>query len=143
MHYVLFMIRKGRDKTMNDLSYQRIKEGLDASSMRQRTISSNLANVNTANYKANKVEFEAELRKALNENAINMKATHESHLGGSMTSLVVPKTVRTEGTSMNENGNNVDIDNEMVELASNEIYYSALIAQLNQKLGNMNYVINK
>ncbi|MGB4589261.1 MAG: flagellar basal body rod protein FlgB [Clostridiaceae bacterium] len=128
---------------MNDLSYQRIKEGLDASAMRQRTISSNVANVNTSGYKANKVEFESELRKAMDKDAISMKATHEGHLGGSMNSSVTPKTVRNEGTTMNENGNNVDIDNEMVELASNEIYYSALIAQLNQKLGNMNYVINK
>ncbi len=128
---------------MNDLSYQRIKEGLDASSMRQRTISSNLANVNTSGYKANKVEFESELRKAMDKSAVGMKATHEGHLGGSMESAVTPKTVRTQGTSMNENGNNVDIDNEMVELASNEIYYSALISQINQKLGNMNYVINK
>ena len=143
MHYMMFIFMDGKEKTMNDLSYQRIKEGLDASSMRQRTISSNLANVNTPLYKANKVEFEAELRKALNKDAVNMKSTHEGHLGGSMTTSVMPKTVRTEGTSMNENGNNVDIDNEMVELASNEIYYSALIAQLNQKLGNMNYVINK
>lgn len=128
---------------MNDLSYQRIKEGLDASAQRQRTISSNLANVNTPGYKASKVEFEKELRKALDKGEVKMKSTHEDHLGGSMTTSVVPKTLRIEGTSMNENGNNVDIDNEMVELASNEIYYSALVAQLNQKLGNMNIVINK
>jgi len=30
-----------------------------------------------------------------------------------------------------------------VDLAANEIYYSALIEQLNRKLGNLNYVINR
>lgn len=126
---------------MNDLSYQIIKKGLDASSMRQKAISSNVANVNTPGYKAEKVEFESELKKAIGKGGLGMVGTDEKDLGGSVSS-VSPKVVRTEG-SMNENGNNVDIDNEMVNLAANEIYYSALVEQMNIKLSSMSYVINR
>lgn len=127
---------------MNDLSYQIIKNGLDASSMRQKVISSNIANVNTAGYKAEKVEFEDELNKALGNGGLKMSSTGGNHLGGKAAASVSPEVVRTEG-SMNENGNNVDIDNEMVNLAANEIYYSALVEQMNIKLSSMSYVINR
>ena len=33
--------------SVSDLSYQLIKNGLDVSSLRQKTISSNIANINT------------------------------------------------------------------------------------------------
>jgi len=125
---------------MNDLSYQLIKNGLDASAMRQKAISSNIANVNTAGYKAEKVEFETELKKALGS-GVSMSGTNEGHIGGAAAN-VSPKTVSSEA-SMNENGNNVDIDTEMVNLAANEIYYSALVEQMNIKLSSMSYVINK
>ncbi len=128
---------------MNDLSYQLIKNGLDASAMRQKAISSNIANVNTPGYKAEKVEFESELRKAIGKSGLGMVSTAENHLGRSAAAEVSPEVVTAEGNSMNENGNNVDIDNEMVNLAANEIYYSALIEQMNIKLGSMSYVINK
>jgi flagellar basal-body rod protein FlgB len=127
---------------MNDLSYQIIKNGLDASSMRQKVISSNIANVNTTGYKADKVEFETELNKALGNGGLKMSSTGGNHLGGTAAASVSPEVVRTEG-SMNENGNNVDIDNEMVDLAANEIYYSALVEQMNIKLSSMSYVINR
>lgn len=128
---------------MKDLTYQIIKKGLDASSMRQKTISSNIANVNTPGYKADKVQFESELRKALGKNGVAMDKTHDDHLGGSTAFSIGPEIVNNESASMNENGNNVDIDREMVDLAANEIYYSALIEQMNRKLGTMNYVINR
>ncbi|MBF7096327.1 flagellar basal body rod protein FlgB [Alkalibacter mobilis] len=128
---------------MADFSYDIIKKGLDAASIRQKSISSNIANVNTPGFKAGKVEFESELRKAIGNAGVSMKKTHENHLGGTDISSVSPKVVKSEEHSMNENGNNVDIDREMVDLAANEIYYSALIEQLNRKLSNMSYVINR
>lgn len=128
---------------MEDQCYNIIKMGLNASTMRQKAISSNIANVNTPEYKAFKVEFESQLKKALGEDGISMKKTNDKHLGGADASSVSSKVVRKTDTSMNENGNNVDVDNEMVDMASNVIYYSALVSQLNMKLGSMNYVINK
>lgn len=126
---------------MGDFTYELVKKGLDVSSLRQNTISSNIANINTPNYKVNKVEFEEYLSKAKDE--ISLKSTHDKHFGIKTLEDIEPKVEKRENTSLNDNGNNVDIDLEMTELAANEIYYSILIQQLNAKLSNLNYVINK
>jgi flagellar basal-body rod protein FlgB len=126
---------------MSDTSYQLIKKGLDVSSLRQKTISSNIANVNTPNYKVNKVEFEEQLQKAIR--GVSLIKTNELHFGASKTSEVEPIVKKRTNTTYNDNGNNVDIDIEMTELAANEIYYSALTQIINAKLSSLNYVINR
>lgn len=126
---------------MNDLSYDLIKKGLDVGALRQKSISSNIANINTPNYKVNKVEFEEQLSKAIS--GIAMKKTHSQHFGLDNIKDVQAVVKKRETTMLNDNGNNVDIDLEMTELAANEIYYNVLIQQLNSRLGNLNYVINK
>jgi flagellar basal-body rod protein FlgB len=126
---------------MSDYSYDLIKKGLDVASLRQKTISSNIANVNTPNYKVNKVEFEEYLVQA--KDKLTLKATHEKHFGPKKLKDIEPEVKKRENTSLNDNGNNVDIDLEMTELAANEIYYSILIQQLNSRLANLNYVINR
>ncbi len=128
---------------MKDLSYQILKNGLDASSARQKTISSNIANVNTPGYKVSKVSFESILAKAIDNNGESMIKTHENHLGGAIASQVKGEVKVVDGNSMDETGNNVDIDREMVDLAANEIYYSALIEQVNRKLSVMSFVITR
>ena len=126
---------------MNDLSYDLIKKGLDVGALRQKSISSNISNINTPDYKVNKVEFEEYLSNAVD--SIRMKKTHNLHFGISSIRDVEPVLTKRETTMLNDNGNNVDIDLEMTELAANEIYYNVLIQQLNSRLGNLNYVINK
>ncbi|MFZ7120926.1 MAG: flagellar basal body rod protein FlgB [Eubacteriaceae bacterium] len=128
---------------MGDLSYDLIKKGLDVSSMRQKTISSNIANVNTPNYKVNRVEFEELLLQYIDDNGIDMTKTDDKHFGYDSIEDIEAVVQKRENTFLNDNGNNVDIDLEMTNLAANEIYYNALIEQMNRKLGNLNYVINK
>ena len=126
---------------MSDYSYELVKKGLDVASLRQKAISSNIANANTPNYKVNKVEFEKYLTEAAE--GILLKKTHERHIGIRGLKDIVPEIKKRETTSLNANGNNVDIDLEMTELAANEIYYSILVQQLNSKLSSLNYVINR
>lgn len=122
---------------MGDLTYQLMKTGLDVSALRQKTTSSNIANLNTPDYKVNKVEFEEYLANATNK--IGLNKTHQEHLG---MDPLEPKVEKRETTFLNDNGNNVDVDYEMTELAANEIYYDTLVQQINAKLRNINYVIN-
>ncbi|MDR7869605.1 MAG: flagellar basal body rod protein FlgB [Tissierellaceae bacterium] len=126
---------------MRDISYDLIKKTLDVSSLRQSTISSNIANLNTPNYKVNKVEFERFLTEA--KEGLNLKKTNSMHIATKNVRDIEPVVEKRTTTSINDNGNNVDIDIEMTELAANEIYYSVLVGQLNSKLSNLNYVINR
>lgn len=123
------------------MTYDLIKKTLDVSVLRHNAISSNIANVNTPNYKVNKVEFEKFLAEA--KVGMNMVRTNEMHFGLKTIDEIQPVLEKRTGTSMNDTGNNVDIDMEMAELAANEIYHSTLIQQINAKLGNLNYVINR
>ncbi|EJF02192.1 flagellar basal body rod protein FlgB [Liquorilactobacillus mali] len=112
-----------------------LKNSLDASALRSETISSNIANVNTSNYKAKRVEFENQLATAL-----NLTTTKENHIGANTASQAQVTTDNT--TSVNENGNNVDLDVEMVNQSTNELYYSSIVSQLNGRYQMLNYVLN-
>jgi flagellar basal-body rod protein FlgB len=86
---------------------------LDAAALRHRVIAQNVANVNTPGYKRREVQFEADLAKAL------------AAPDGTATSHVEPKVVFSEDGPKRVDGNNVDIDREMNEMARNALLYQA------------------
>jgi flagellar basal-body rod protein FlgB len=49
--------------------------------------------------------------------------------------------VNNNQVSYNENGNSVDIDKEMADLAANQIYYNALTERINGKFSTLQNVI--
>lgn len=117
------------NKTMSVL-----EQGLSAASLRNTVIANNLANVETPGYKRSDVVFEEELRKALSQNnSFTGFMTDEKHIPIGSPSIinVFPQTVVEEGTTMRNDGNNVDIDREMAALAKNEIMYQAITQELN------------
>lgn len=110
------------------MTYDLLKGALDVSSMRQDAISSNLANINTSDYKASRVVFNNHLAEA--KNSVRMIHTNEGHITPG-DSLAITEEQRD--TFVQDNGNNVDIDFEMAELAANSIYYDSVVSQLNAK----------
>lgn len=124
---------------MNHSNYHLLTRALDASSLRQETLSNNISNINTPGYKAQRVAFENVLEQAMSANGLS--GTHERHLGLGSTEGVQPRIVRREGTSIRDNGNNVDVDLEMAELAANNIYYNALTNQLSSKYAMVRSVL--
>lgn len=125
---------------MNDINYNLLRNALNASSLRQEVISSNISNVNTDNYKVGQVEFETLLNKS--NNSLNMRQTNNLHIGFDDLSQIDPIVTKRTDTSVKENGNNVDIDMEMANQAQNSLYYNALVTQLNAKLGLLNTAIS-
>lgn len=126
-----------------DQTYQVGKNALDVASLRQQTIAHNIANVNTRNYKAKQVAFEETLKKAMNQSSSQVRTTHERHIGGSdsITSIQGAVYETPSNTTMNLDGNNVDIDTEMANMAANQIQYNALIQNINEKLQGYSKVI--
>ncbi|WBW95435.1 flagellar basal body rod protein FlgB [Oceanirhabdus sp. W0125-5] len=109
-------------------TYSLLKQGLDAASLRGRVISNNIANVNTKGYKKFKVQFE----ESLNSSSTTFKRTSEKHLSlnGNSTDSGV-RVVRDETGEMRTDGNNVDIDNEMTNLAANTLKFNAMVSEMN------------
>lgn len=125
---------------MNNINYNLLKNALNASSLRQEVISSNISNVNTDNYKVGQVHFESLLDQA--NQSLSMKQTNEMHIGFDNLSQIDPIVTKRTDTAVKENGNNVDIDMEMANQAQNSLYYNALVTQMNVKLGLLNTAIS-
>lgn len=113
----------------------------DGAWKRNEVIANNIANVNTPNYKRKDVSFEAELQHAL-------KASKYTSLDSKVSSLaqrlerVEPRVyVDSAEFAYRLDGNNVDIDTENVELASNQIKYNGIIQSIDDQFKNLKTVI--
>lgn len=130
-----------RRDILSDFTYDLLKKGLEVSSLRQKSVSTNIANINTENYKAKKVPFEEVLKGTLGD--LNMRKTDNKHFGYNRISDFQVRQEERKNTYVNDNGNNVDIDLEMTEAAANELYYASAVRQVNSKLSRLNLVINR
>lgn len=127
-----------------------LQRSLEAAGLRQAAAAQNLANVNTPGYKALRVEFEQHLAAALKAGSttpgLTLKVTHERHrpAGGAGTAAgIQPQLVRDTTRSDRVDGNNVDVEAEMARLAANEVWYGALLRQLNDELTRLRLAITE
>lgn len=120
-----------------------LDKAADGAWLRNEAIANNIANVNTPNYKRQDVSFEAELKHALKANKyVSLDEKVKDLNSNNKLSHVNPRTYTDyAGFSYRLDKNNVDIDNENVELASNQIKYNALTQSLDQEFKNLRAVI--
>jgi flagellar basal-body rod protein FlgB len=112
---------------------------LDMSSKRQTIIASNLSNVDTPGYKTLDVDFESELRGAMDRTTMAMEVTNGRHIpagvdtAGQQTGA--PKEV--EGLTLRNDLNNVNIDREMARMSTNSMLFSAIALVINSKFRSL------
>jgi flagellar basal-body rod protein FlgB len=130
---------------LNTSSINLMERTLDASSLRQKVLSNNIANIDTVDFKRSDVSFADTLQDVLNGNTLQGRTTNERHIPIGTTDVadVHPSVVTDTSTSLRNDGNNVDIDSEMSNLASNQILYDAVTQQLNMSFGIMRYAISE
>ena len=113
---------------------------LDATALRNEIISNNIANVVTPDYKRKDIRFETELKQAfLRSDGSTVDATVK-HLD--LRELEPEVYTDYAELSYRYDGNNVDIDNENVILAKNQIKYNGLMASVNREFSNLKKVMN-
>lgn len=132
---------RGADRVTLDA----LAKALQAASLRQEAIAQNMANVDTPGYKAVEVSFEEQLTRSLSKKAaVKMKTTHPAHLTRTPSvSDIDPVVVRRTGTSARADGNNVDPEAEMAELAANQLMYSTLTRLVSEKYSLIKYAISE
>ena len=108
-----------------DITQLTLRRTLDATIARQRTIANNIANVETPGYKRVYVPFESELRSALDEQNPD---TRRSKLN-----TLTPARRTDNITPSKPDGNNVNIDAEMSDLAKNQLQNKAAMTLLQAK----------
>jgi flagellar basal-body rod protein FlgB len=100
-----------------------LENALTYSSTKQKVISDNIANVDTPNYKAKNVSFKVAFDDALTQ-TLKTNKTNQKHIDFKSKTISPSFILHTKPVSYNESGNSVDIDKEMADLASNQIYYN-------------------
>ena len=124
-------------------SIQQLEQALSTATLRQKVISSNIANVDTANYKSKQVTFQSALNDALTNPSLSSQKTNTKHLPFSTELSTFKPTIKVNNdTTFKPNGNNVDMDYEMAELAKNQLWYNALTERMNGKFNSLRTVIN-
>ena len=118
--------------------YDLIKQGLSATNLRSKVTSNNISNVNTPGYKAYHVTFEDNLNASMD--SLDLKVNREKHLGNTDKNGNIELT-QDKDLNMKQDGNSVDIDNEMADQATNELEYKSLITELNNRISIKNMII--
>ena len=111
-----------------------LKTALDATYLRDKVISQNVANVDTPGYKKKSVAFEEQLQKALDSH----KRSSQINLSTLKPQVIQPMN----GMSYRMDQNNVDIDVETVEQTKNYLRYQALVDQVTYDMRRFKTVLN-
>lgn len=103
----------------------------DASWIRNEVIGNNIANVDTPNYKRKDVQFESYLLAELA--GANSSTLRKAVANVDLDAIKATQYIDSTILSYRLDGNNVDIDTENVELASNQLKYQALIGSISSE----------
>ena len=116
-----------------------LDKAADASWLREATITNSLANVDTPGFKRKDVDFEGVLKTELGRSKYvtldqKVKDLHMNHLNA---------TAYTDSPNFSYrlDGNNVDVDTEQVELASEQLRYTALTDSITHEISRFKSVL--
>lgn len=124
-------------------------KSIDLRTKSHNQISANIANAETPDYVPSTVSFEGELREALDSRSAGKKrgqaVTHPRHipLKGQASSLdaVNGTVIKTPAPSTGRDGNAVELEQEMGNLAANQIMYNASVQMLGKKFEGLKLAI--
>lgn len=122
----------------NDSTINYIQLGMDVASLRQNVIASNIANIDTPNYKEKMVKFSD----FLNNDQLPLYITNPNDINpqeNSINSIVVEKT---DSYGQRNDKNNVNLISQETALAKNQILYNALTAFAKYKFGEYKNIIS-
>ncbi len=128
-----------------DSTMQALDKVLEMRSQKLQLISSNIANAETPGYGAKRMDFEQDLREAIDSGARGRAVTHPRHIpaGSGHQIETFQGTVYEEQAGRIGDGNTVSLDQEMVDLSENQIKYEAAVKALSKKMSFLKMVIQE
>lgn len=120
-----------------------LDKAADASWLRETAITNNIANIDTPGYKRQDVDFQSVLKKELGMSKYTSLDKKIRGLNGDLSGLTVSTYTDSANYSYRLDGNNVDVDTENVELASEQIRYEALTSSINSQFSCMKAAMGK
>jgi flagellar basal-body rod protein FlgB len=118
-----------------------LHRGLQANVLRRNVISDNIANVDVPHFKRSEVVFESMLKRAIESEKIEKEKSVPTKISDNRHFEffkpldyrdVKAKTNLDYLTTIRSDGNNVDIEKEIVDSNQNQMTYTLLVERLNQ-----------
>ena len=123
-----------------------LEKSMNLRSQKHSLLVSNIANMDTPNYKAFDILVEEEMEKAFGEtNTMTLMQTHPEHLSlNSAENMNAPEVKPAERSWYNfrEDGNTMDIDRTMSVLSENGLLYNASAQMISKKFQSLSNAIN-
>lgn len=117
------------------------KTDLDNLVMRSKLIASNIANVDTPGYTSKDLKFTKILEESMN--TLKMKRTDFRHMGETPLENGLMNEIVENPNPGRPDGNNVDIDDEMLKLSENNIQYNVSVQLLSKKMRQISDAIQQ
>jgi len=121
-----------------------LQKSLDLRAQKQQVIAGNIANAETPGYSARKLSFEDNLRKAISTPETAVRKTNAKHfpIGSSGISRVQGTITKQISTDSLGDGNSVSVDDEMFDLAENQLLYEAGSQILKKKFSMLKFAVS-
>jgi flagellar basal-body rod protein FlgB len=124
-----------------------ITREMDVAVLRRNVISNNIANSDTPNFKRSVVNFESQLKRALDSEkvaAFPQMITNPRHIPFDKPMDyrdVRPQRVLDYLTESKNNGNNVDMEEEGMDALTNQLLYTTLTQAISSEFQRVNIVL--
>ena len=112
---------------VSDAVSQVLASALDGVTQRQQVIADNIANADTPGFRATSVDFESQLKAAINDGAF----TNAQSAAGSPVETGVTET--PTDTPVGANGNNVDLRKETLAAMQSQYQYQILTRAVSER----------
>ena len=120
---------------------------MDVSLLRRSVIADNIANADTPNFKRSVINFESEIKRALqseNDRGLSTNLTHSRHIPNKNPRdyrEVGPRRVLDYLTTSDNNGNNVDLETETMQMMQNQLQYELMTQFVSNQFTEINSVL--
>ncbi|HQO01066.1 MAG TPA: flagellar basal body rod protein FlgB [Spirochaetota bacterium] len=126
-----------------------LERSLDVEMTRRRVIANNIANVDVPHFKRSEVNFESELRRVVEDNrrqdnrypAIMTDERHIPFYVERNIRDVRPRINLDYNTTMRNDGNNVDIEKEIVDASKSQMRYNTYVTSISSNLRMLKLVM--
>jgi len=125
-----------------------LHRGMSTANLREAVIANNLANADVPNFKRTDVNFESELKRALDSEkqrpALELRLTNPTHITNWQPRdyrEVSPRRVLDYLSQSDNNGNNVDAEEEFNLLLKNQLRYMLLAQMTTFEFSQVNMVL--
>ena len=128
---------------MKDLLFDRLHHGLgNVLELRQKQNSltaSNLANVDTPNFKAKYIEFDSLLETAVGVSDFSLTKTDTRHIAGMDGDVSDPHIEELEPEPWVLDNNSVNLETELINLKENSLMFRSVTKGLTKRLSMLKY----